>query len=429
MLPCTRSLPRAERRGIASGSSEQLEFCGMCDWHRAIEDYIEQKAGELVEIRRHLHAHPEPSGEEFGTTRYLAERLQAAHIPYRIPMTGRGIIADSADPPSEGMAAVRGDIDALRLHDEKSASYRSTRDGIMHACGHDAHAAMVLGAAQTLHACHPILPWKTPWRAIFQPAEETYRGALEMIKAEALDGVRVIVSLHVDPERAVGRVGIRHGVLTAFCEELDVVIRGQGGHAARPHHTVDPISVATQFVNGVYHYIPRSVDSRDPVVVSFGVIEGGANPNVIPELVRLRGTIRTLSRRSSARVKERILAIGNGLADTSQARIDIAFHRGPDSVVNDPQVTRVCADAAYEIVGRGHVDEIALPSMGGEDFAAYLESVPGCMFRLGTASLEGTGGFLHSPRFDIDERAIAVGIKILVHSVVMLCRPQDHVGV
>jgi amidohydrolase len=400
----------------------------MCDWHRAIDDYLGQKAGELIEIRRHLHAHPEPSGEEFGTTRYLAERLQAARIPYRIPATGRGVIADSPDPPTEARTAMRGDIDALRLHDEKSAPYRSTRDGIMHACGHDAHAAMVLGAAQALHACRGVLPRNTAWRAIFQPAEETYRGALEMIEAGALDGVRSIVSLHVDPERALGRVGVRHGVLTAFCEELDVVIRGQGGHAARPHHTVDPISVATQFVNAVYHHIPRSVDSRDPVVVSFGVIEGGANPNVIPELVRLRGTIRTLSRRSSARVKERILAIGNGLANASQARVDIAFHRGPDSVVNDPQVTRVCADAACEILGGDRVDEIALPSMGGEDFAAYLQSVPGCMFRLGTASAESSSGFLHSPHFDIDERAIAVGVKVLVHSVVMLCREQGQGG-
>jgi amidohydrolase len=398
------------------------------DWRQALDAYIEAKGSELIAIRRHLHAHPEPSGEEFATTHYLVEHLHALGIPCRVPPGGRGVIADGASPGMEGRVAIRGDIDALRLHDQKGVAYRSTREGIMHACGHDAHAAMALGAAWALHACRHALPWEIHWRAIFQPAEETHRGAMEMIEAGALSGVRCIVSLHVDPERAVGRLGVRYGALTAFCEELQVAIRGQGGHAARPHQAVDPISVATQFVNSIYHYIPRSVDSREPLVVSFGVIEGGANPNVIPELVRLRGTIRTLSRESAACVRERILAIGHGLAEASRARIDVEFHHGPDSVVNHPYVTRVCAAVASEIAGKDNVDEISLPSMGGEDFAAYLAHVPGCMLRLGVARPEGGTDFLHSPRFDIDERAIVVGVKFLAHSVVMLCGPDADPG-
>jgi amidohydrolase len=224
----------------------------MSDWRRSIDGYVDDQASELIAIRRHIHAHPEPSGDEIETTRYLADKLREAGVSYRIPPSGRGIIAESEASAAESRVAMRGDIDALRMHDEKSAPYRSTRPGVMHACGHDAHAAMLLGAAAGLQRCRSRLPWDTAWRAIFQPAEETHRGAIEMIDAGALQGVQSIVSLHVDPERAVGRVGIRHGVLTAYCEGLDVVIRGQGGHAARPHHTVDPISVATQFINGVY---------------------------------------------------------------------------------------------------------------------------------------------------------------------------------
>ena len=406
------------------GTVPQEPVTEVPDWRHAIDAHIDGMADHLIAVRRHLHAHPEPSGEEFETTRYLAELLSQAGIAYRIPATGRGLIAEPAAPPPGAGVAMRGDIDALRMRDEKTVAYRSTRDGVMHACGHDAHAAIVLGAAMALHACKSLLPWPTYWRAIFQPAEETYQGAVEMIDAGAVEDLQAIISVHVDPERAVGRIGVRSGPLTAFCEGMDVSIRGQGGHAARPHHTVDPISVAIQFVNSVYYYIPRLVDSRDPVVVSFGVIEGGANPNVIPELVALRGTVRTLSRTSSARVKERILAIGHGLSEASQAQVDVSFHRGPDSVVNDPRITEVCAAAGTDLLGKEQIDGVALPSMGGEDFAAYLSHVPGCMLRLGVAAPTGTGDFLHSPRFDIDERAITIGAKLLARSLVMLSFPR-----
>jgi metal-dependent amidase/aminoacylase/carboxypeptidase family protein len=273
----------------------------MSDWRRSIDGYVDDQASELIAIRRHIHAHPEPSGDEIETTRYLADKLREAGISYRIPPSGRGIIAESEASAAESRVAMRGDIDALRMHDEKSAPYRSTRPGVMHACGHDAHAAMLLGAAAGLQRCRSRLPWDTAWRAIFQPAEETHRGAIEMIDAGALQGVQSIVSLHVDP-----------------------------------------------------------------MVVSFGVIEGGANPNVIPELVRLRGTIRTLTQNSSACVKERILAIGHGLGEASQARIDIAFHRGPDSVVNDPRVTEVCTQAATRSSARIRSMPSGYPAWGAK---------------------------------------------------------------
>jgi amidohydrolase len=400
----------------------------MDDWRRTIDATIDAMWETLRGVRRHLHAHPEPSLQEFETTRYLAARLEESGIAHRIIPSGRGIVAEPgsrADLDRSGpRVAIRADIDALRLHDLKSVPYRSTRDGVMHACGHDAHATMALGAARALWHCHEVLPWPTPWRVLFQPAEELGTGAREMVAEGAVEGVKALVALHVDPELPVGRIAQRPGVLTAFCEDLDVTISGQGGHAARPHQTVDPLGVAVQFVNSVYQFVPRSVDSRDPVVVTFGCIQGGTSHNVIPEEVRLLGTIRTLSDHAARQVKARIRHIGHGLAEASQATITIAFENGVEGVFNDPIVTGTCAAAAAEVVGSDHVDPIAQPSMGAEDFAAYLAHVPGCLLRLGVASTAAPHHHLHSADFDIDERALAIGAKVLAHSAVLLARPQ-----
>jgi amidohydrolase len=392
----------------------------MADWRAAIDESIESRQGMLRELRRQLHAHPEPSREEYQTTRLLAEELDKDGIPRSIPPTGRGIMAGPENVSGKPVIAFRADIDALRIHDAKTVPYRSTRDGVMHACGHDAHATMALGAAQALWHCRELLPGEEVWRCIFQPAEEVGEGAFEMIAAGAMKHVRAVVALHVDPDTAVGRLGYRQGVLTAYCQEVQVDIQGQGGHAARPHQSVDPIGVASQFITSVYQFVPRSVDSRDPVVVSFGSIQGGTSANIIPEQVRLKGTIRTLSEAATARVAERIKQIAFGLSEASGASIQVEFRQGTAAVVNDPEVTRTCARAASEIVGPDHVDEIALPSMGGEDFAGYLKLAPGCLSRLGVASPDCPRHFLHSPQFDIDERALVIGAKYLAHSVILL---------
>jgi amidohydrolase len=178
--------------------------------------------------------------------------------------------------------------------------------------------------------------------------------------------------------------------------------------------------VASQFITSVYQFVPRSIDSRDPVVVTFGCIQGGTSANIIPEQVLLKGTIRTLSEAAATRVAERIRQIAFGLSEASGATIGVQFRRGTDAVVNDPDVTRICVRAAGEIVGQANLDEIPLPSMGGEDFSGYLKHAPGCLLRLGVAAPDGTGHFLHSPHFDIDEQALVIGAKVLAHSVVLL---------
>jgi amidohydrolase len=392
----------------------------MADWREAIDESIEARESLLREIRRRLHANPEPSREEYQTTRLLADELERAGIPREVAPTGRGLVAGPKDGSGMPAIAFRADIDALRIRDAKTVPYRSTRDGVMHACGHDAHATMGLVAAMGLWRCRDSLPRKTLWRAIFQPSEEVGEGAFEMIVAGAMKDVKAVVALHVDPETATGRLAYRQGVLTAFCQELQVEIEGQGGHAARPHQSIDPIGVASQFITSVYQFVPRSVDSRDPVVVTFGCIQGGTSANIIPEKVSLKGTIRTLSEAAGIRVGERIRQIAFGLSEASGATIQIQFRRGTDAVVNDPEVTRTCVRAASEVVGPTNLDEIPLPSMGGEDFSGYLKHAPGCLFRLGVGAADRPRHFLHSPHFDIDERALVVGAKFLAHSVVLL---------
>jgi len=392
----------------------------MTDWRSQIDTYLDASAGDLSATRRHLHSHPEPSREEYRTAEYLAGRLDAAGVPGRLIPSRRGVIAGPDSGGHGSRIAFRADIDALRIHDLKDAPYRSTCEGVMHACGHDAHATMALGAALALWRCRDALPWPVPWRVLFQPAEETGEGAHEMVAAGAVAGVRALVALHVDPDLHVGKVGQRAGVMTAICQDLRVTVRGVGGHAARPHQSTDPIAVAAQYIGAVYQSVPRSVDAREAAVVTFGVVRGGSSPNVIPEKVELQGTVRTLSASAAVRVEERLRQIARGLAEASGAEIDLRLEHGVDAVINDPAVTTVCARAAAEVVGPGQVVPIPLPSLGGEDFAGYLAHTPGCLMRLGVASDDRPRHLLHSPHFDIDERALAVGAKVLAHSVVLL---------
>jgi amidohydrolase len=387
----------------------------------ALDASIDEMGEFLRSVRRHFHAHPEPSREEFQTTRELARHLTDAGIPLEIAPTGRGIIA-GPDVGVDGRprVAFRADMDALPMQEGKLAvPYRSTRDGVMHACGHDAHATMALGAALALHRCREYLPRPIAWRAIFQPAEETAEGAVEMIRAGAMEGVGAIIALHVDPELEVGRVAQRAGVLTADCRDLRILIRGRGGHAARPHLSIDPISAAAQFVTGVYQCVPRAVDVREPVVVSFGSIHGGEANNVIPDHVEIDGTVRSLSQSARERACAAIQSVARAVTVATGAEVQVEFLHGIDPVINDPSVIAVMAHASAEILGADRVGSIPHPSLGGEDFAAYLALAPGAMLRLGVAGASGWPS-LHSPRFDIDERALVLGAKILARSVVLL---------
>lgn len=394
------------------------------DWASTIDSIVTELEPQLVSIRRHLHRNPEASGQERETTAFLASRLLQAGVSSRPGPEGCGLIADSTLDGDR--VAIRGDIDALCIQDEKTVDYRSRRDGVMHGCGHDVHAACALGAVLTLMeaANRDALPWPVPWRLILQPSEETALGALAMVEAGALQGVREIIALHADPTRNVGSVGLRDGALTASCDWLNIEIRGSGGHAARPHEGSDPIAAAAQLISAIYAFIPRAFDSHDPVVVSIGRIQSGYSANVIPGSASLSGTMRTLDPNVRLGTQERLRQLCEGVARASGAAIDVRFSGGLSAVINNGAVNTLLRTAARNALGPENVREIPRPSMGGEDFAGYLDHVPGAMFRLGVRSDDIGGEPLHSPLFDVDERALAIGAKVLARAAVLSCDPD-----
>jgi len=398
------------------------------EWREALDREVASNAAAMVALRRHLHQNPELSGQEQATSLHLYQRLGDEGFEVRMGPEGRGVIADlpGGESASDGLLALRADLDALRIHDTKSVEYRSQCDGVMHACGHDGHTAVVWGALHALRKLQQAgeLPWGMQVRGVFQPAEETCEGAREMITAGALENVTSILAVHVDPSRDVGHIGMRSGVLTANCDEMTICIHGRGGHAARPHETSDPIAAAAQLINSLYLNIPRATDSQDAVVITIGQIQAGDNANVIPEQVVLRGTIRTLDRTIRQQTMDHIRRMANGLGQTTETAIDVQYGVGSGSVVNDAHLINVARMAAAEVVGASGVDEIPRASMGSEDFSFYLEHVPGAMLRLGCRS-EATGGApLHTPTFDIDERALAIGARVLARAVILQADPK-----
>ncbi len=394
------------------------------DWKDQLDAIVGENADDVIALRRHLHAHPEPSGEELQTSLHLYQLLGDLAQNVRMGPEGCGVIADGAVASASQRIAIRGDIDALRIQDEKDVDYRSTQKGIMHACGHDAHTAIIYGAVRALVALEEQdqTPWPVAWRAIFQPAEETATGAVQMIEAGALEDVGAIFSLHVDPTRRTGEIGIRSGAMTAHCDLIQLTVHGRGGHAARPHESKDPIAASAQLISTLYQFVPRATDSHDAVVVTIGRVRGGENPNVIPDMAELWGTVRTLDAAVRSRTIEQIRQVARGVEEITGTQIEVAFHVSIPSVYNDAELTRLVWQMAEEVVGGKHVQLIARPSMGSEDFACYLEQIPGVMFRLGCASDLAASTALHTPQFDIDETAIEFGTRILARAVVMASR-------
>lgn len=394
------------------------------DWRKDIDAAIDEVAERMVALRRHLHAHPEPSGEELKTSLHLYQLFDELGLGVRMGPEGCGLFVESRRQDAKRRIAVRGDIDALRIQDQKDAIYRSTVPEVMHACGHDVHTATVFGALAALDRleCERLLPWPVTWRGIFQPSEETGGGADSMIAAGALKGVDAIFSLHVDPTRRAGMIGVRPGVFTASSDAMRVTVSGRGGHAARPHESNDPIAAAAELVSTLYQFVPRATDSQDAVVVSFGQIHGGQNANVIPEQVVLEGTVRTLDRNVREKTIAHIRTLADGIERVTGTRLEVCFVDGTPSVYNDTELTKLVSDVATNLLGADKVAEMPRPSMGSEDFADYLQHVPGTMFRLGAAGESSPWPGLHTPTFDVDERCLAVGAKVLARCVVEAAR-------
>ena len=402
----------------------------MQNWETILQGEVDKQFEQMVTVRRHLHSHPELSGREYDTSLYLYRLFADDDFNVRIGPEGRGLIVDldvSGESKCKRQLALRADLDALRIQDQKTVSYRSKTSGIMHACGHDVHTGAVLGTLRILRDLDrkQSLPWPVKVRGIFQPAEETCQGAKEMIEAGALEDVKGILGFHVDPTRAIGQIGLRDGVLTASADRMTVRIVGRGGHAARPHEASDPIAAGAQLISSLYTFVPRTTDSQDAVVLTIGQIDGADLSNAIPEWIELGGTLRTLDPTVRKTTIQHIRQMAEGIGQMSSTKIDVSFGLGSGSIYNDPHIMSFIRTAAKDVVGRGGIQEIDRPSMGSEDFAFFLDHVPGAMFRLGCCANNSESYDLHSPKFDVDERALRIGAHVMALSAILWSAPSD----
>ena len=368
---------------------------------------------ELLAIRRHLHAHPELSGNEHQTAALVAGELRKLGWRVQEGVGRTGVLAELG--PSGGpVVALRVDMDALPVEERTGLPYASLNQGLMHACGHDIHTTVGLGVARILGPLAEQLVGTV--RLLFQPAEETAQGAAWMVADGAMQGVDALFGVHVFPSLSVGTIGVRSGSLTAAAGELEVEVLGEGGHGARPHQSTDAIWIAARVVSGLQEAISRRLDALHPVVVSFGRIEGGKAFNVIADHVRLLGTVRCLDLELHAQlpswIEETVQAICKGYG--GEARVRYRCISPP--VHNDPELTQLLADEAVELLGRPQVEWLEQPSLGAEDFAELQRDTPSTMFRLGVAGPKGCTP-LHSNTFAADEAAVGVGVEVLSASL------------
>lgn len=369
----------------------------------------------LIGTRRHLHAHPELSGQEFRTAERIAGELRAAGLSPRLLPKGNGLICDIGRSTGP-VVALRADLDALPLNDAKEVPYRSTVDGVCHACGHDVHTTILLGTGLLLArlAERGALPGRV--RLIFQPAEEILPcGSLEVIEAGGLVDVAQIYALHCDPNLPVGRIGLRVGPITAAADNVVVRLTGPGGHTARPHLTVDLVDALGRLVTEVPALVSRRVAANSGLLLVFGHATAGTQYNVIPTEAMAAGTLRVLDRATWEAAPKIVTQVVQDVIAPTGATVDIEYLRGRPPVVNDARAIRLLTTATLAACGEDGVAETP-QSMGGEDFSWYLEQVPGALARLGVGRAS-VNVDLHRATFDVDERAIEVGVRLLVHTV------------
>jgi amidohydrolase len=376
----------------------------------AVDDWVTAHHGHLVATRRHLHAHPELAFAEFETTSFLEQRLRALGLaPRRLP-TGTGLVCEVGS--GEPIVVLRADIDALPLADLKDVPYASTREGLCHACGHDVHTTVLLGVLSAL-ATLDGLPGTV--RAVFQPAEETLPGgASEVVASGVLDGATRAFALHCDPSVPAGKIGLRTGPITAACDRLDVTLIGPGGHTARPQLTVDLVDALGRLITDLPALLSRQVDPRAGMSLVWGAVNAGIAANAIPQRGHLRGTVRVLDREAWKDAEELLRSLVERVAATTGAQVDVDYVRGVPPVVNDPRAVALQRAAALETVGSDHVI-VSPQSMGGEDFGWFADVMPIALARLGTHG-GGAPLDLHRGTFDVDERAIGVGVRLMART-------------
>ncbi len=376
------------------------------------ETWLAAHYDDLVAWRRHIHAHPELGRQEFATTQFVASHLADAGLNPKVLPGGTGLICDLG-PEHGPRIALRADMDALPMAERTGAPYASVLPNVTHACGHDAHTAVLLGTALALAAV-PELPVGV--RLIFQAAEELMPGgAIDAIAAGALVGVSRIFALHCDPRLAVGMVAVRAGPITSAADWLEITLQSHGGHTSRPHLTGDLVYGLGSLITGVPGVLSRRIDPRTSTVMVWGAVNAGVAANAIPQTGTLAGTIRTASHDTWLTLESIVRETVTSLLEPLGIEHSMQYRRGVPPVVNEEISTRILTHA-IEAIGPDVLSDTR-QSGGGEDFSWYLEEVPGAMARLGVWTGRGPQRDLHQPTFDIDERALAVGVRALVNTV------------
>jgi amidohydrolase len=405
-----------------------------------LEAFLRRCSGELTTFRRDLHAHPELGYHEHRTTRKVAARLASAGLrPATLPK-GTGLLADvgpgpggaggdgggNGDGPHGPVVALRADLDALPVADEKDVPYRSTVANLCHACGHDVHTTILLGTGLFLNelAMRGALPGRV--RLVFQPAEEVPGGALDVLAAGGIASVDRIFALHCDPRLDVGRVGVRTGAITAACDKIAVRVTGPGGHTARPHLTADLVYALGKIVTELPAALSRRVDPRSSLSLVWGRVSAGTAANAIPDEGIAEGTVRCLDDEAWHAAPDLLKALVDSVASAYGVCAELSYERNVPPTVNEAASVRMVTEATEQVLGADAI--IPAPqSLGGEDFAWFLESIPGALARLGTRGPETAGDLdIHRGTFDIDERAIGIGVKVMAATALAALQGEDE---
>ncbi len=370
---------------------------------------------EIIEIRRHLHAHPELSYEEYETSRYVAERLKSFGIEEVKTLATTGLVAEiKGRNPDKKTVALRADMDALPIHEKNDVTYKSTKPGVMHACGHDVHTASLLGSARILQTVKSEIEGTI--RLIFQPGEEKNPGGASlMIRDGALKNPvpSSILGQHVFPLLPVGKIGFREGMYMASADEIYLKVIGKGGHGAAPELCIDPVVIASHIIVALQQVISRNASPKQPTVLTFGKIIAEGATNIIPNEVNIAGTFRALNEQWRAAGLEKIKKMAESIAEGMGGRCEVEISHGYPYLENNPEVTRRIRSAAAEYVGEENIETLDV-SLGAEDFSYYSQEIPASFYRLGTKNeAKGITSYVHTPTFDIDEDALGLSCGLM----------------
>ncbi|MHA6259226.1 M20 metallopeptidase family protein [Sporosarcina sp. CAU 1771] len=368
--------------------------------------------GDIIEWRRHLHMNPELSFEEYETSKFVLDKLKDLGFEIQSPVAKTGIVALLRGANPGPTVALRGDMDALPIQDDKTVAYASKVPNVAHLCGHDAHTAILIGVA---HIISKHRPTHGNIKLIFQPAEEGPAGALHMVNEGVLENpqVDVIAALHVHPTASTGYLTVAKDIAMACADTFEIEVIGKGGHAAHPHNSIDSIAVAAEVISSLQQIVSRSIDPLEPAVVTIGTIQGGFKSNVIAPKVKMEGTVRLLDPKLRKVIAARMEQYVKGVCEGMGATYKFTYEEGYPSVRNDNRLIPLLEETSDKIMGKNKLS-IVKPSMGGEDFAYFAEKVPGIFFRLGIYNEEKDCVYPnHHPSFDLDEDALPYGAAML----------------